>query len=117
MALPIIRAAIRTAPTTAIRLAAPARAQSTSVFARDNLVKFVPNVKFTPETTLGDLHEGLYVKYRYRLAYVAIGWTGLLYYLFWNPCVLFFGVEGRGEGGGAEGGGGWVCCGGTANER
>ncbi|KAJ3175369.1 hypothetical protein HK101_010682 [Irineochytrium annulatum] len=64
---------------------APARSQSTSVFAADNLKKFVPNVKFTSQTTLGELWDGLYVKYRYRLAYPIALWVGFLYYHLWNP--------------------------------
>ncbi|KAJ3190743.1 hypothetical protein HK101_008421 [Irineochytrium annulatum] len=66
-------------------LQTPVRSQSTSVFAADNLKKFVPSVKFTSETTLGELWDGLYVKYRYRLAYPIALWVGFLYYNLWNP--------------------------------
>ncbi|KAJ3211537.1 hypothetical protein HDU67_004440 [Dinochytrium kinnereticum] len=58
---------------------------STGVFAADNLKKFVPNVKLSGETTLGQLWEGIYVKYKYRLAYPVGLWVGFLWYNLWQP--------------------------------
>ncbi|KAI8850808.1 hypothetical protein BC829DRAFT_388356, partial [Chytridium lagenaria] len=53
------------------------RSQSTSVFAADNFKKFVPNVKLSGDTTLG--------QYKYRLAYPVGLWIGFLWYNLWNP--------------------------------
>ncbi|KAJ3117111.1 hypothetical protein HDU96_007900 [Phlyctochytrium bullatum] len=61
------------------------RSQSTSVFAADNLKKFVPNVTITENTTLGELWDGVYVKYKYRLAYPVALWIGFLWYNLWGP--------------------------------
>ncbi|KAJ3100049.1 hypothetical protein HDU97_002533 [Phlyctochytrium planicorne] len=61
------------------------RSQSTGVFAADNLKKFVPNVKLSGETTLGQVWDGLYTNYKYRLAYPIGIWVGFLWYNLWNP--------------------------------
>ncbi|KAI9105823.1 hypothetical protein DFS34DRAFT_601060 [Phlyctochytrium arcticum] len=88
----LFKAALRTAAaarpmaSTSRALVAPQRrAASTSVFALDNLKKFVPPVKLSPETTLGEIYEKAYVKYQYRLAYPIIAWVAFLYYQLWVP--------------------------------
>ncbi|KAI9205700.1 uncharacterized protein BJ171DRAFT_501208 [Polychytrium aggregatum] len=63
------------------------RHNSNSVFASDNLKKFVPKVEFTDSTTLGQIWDACYVKYRYRLIYPVIGWIGVLYYFLWIPYI------------------------------
>ncbi|KAI9005376.1 hypothetical protein BC832DRAFT_557278 [Gaertneriomyces semiglobifer] len=69
----------------ASRALVPRRHQSTSVFAADNLKKFLPDVKFTGETTLGEIFEKGYTRYRYRLVYPIAAWVGFLYVYMWHP--------------------------------
>ncbi|KNC98132.1 uncharacterized protein SPPG_06539 [Spizellomyces punctatus DAOM BR117] len=67
-------------------LVAPQRRMaSTSVFAADNFKKYVPDVRLTGETTLGEIYEKAYVRYRYRLLYPIAAWVGFLYYYLWVP--------------------------------
>ncbi|KAJ3019787.1 hypothetical protein HKX48_001760 [Thoreauomyces humboldtii] len=61
------------------------RAQSTSVFARDNFAKYAPDLKLSGETTLGEVWDKAYVKYRYRLVYPIVAWVGFLYWQLWIP--------------------------------
>jgi hypothetical protein len=58
----------------------PRRSQSTGVFSSDNLKKYVPQVKLSGSTTLGEVWDAVYAKYKYRLAYPIILWVGFLYY-------------------------------------
>ncbi|KAI8822543.1 uncharacterized protein EV422DRAFT_524414 [Fimicolochytrium jonesii] len=80
-------AARRTVASRAVqrRFASQGHPANSSVFARDNFAKYVPDVKISPETTLGELWEKCYVKYRYRLLYPIAAWVGFLYYQFWVP--------------------------------
>ncbi|KAJ3151813.1 hypothetical protein HDU89_001862 [Geranomyces variabilis] len=80
---PVARRAI-TAAAPQRRLASSSSA-NTSVFARENFAKYYPDIKFTGETTLGEVWEKCYVKYRYRLIYPIAAWVGFLYYKMWNP--------------------------------
>ena len=60
------------------RIFTQARHQST-------IRQFLPQMNFTSQTTLGQVFDSMYVKYRYRLVYPIIGWVGVLYYFLWNP--------------------------------
>ncbi|KAI8919407.1 hypothetical protein DFJ77DRAFT_424460, partial [Powellomyces hirtus] len=50
-----------------------------------NFAKYVPDIKLTGETTLGEVWEKCYVKYRYRLIYPIGLWVGFLYWKLWVP--------------------------------
>ncbi|KAJ3417377.1 hypothetical protein HDV05_004842 [Chytridiales sp. JEL 0842] len=69
----------RAAPQT-LRTAASRRAASTSVFSKDTFAKYVPQVKLQGSTTLGEIWDAAFVKYRYRLAYPIAIWVGFLWY-------------------------------------
>ncbi|RKP01729.1 hypothetical protein CXG81DRAFT_25569 [Caulochytrium protostelioides] len=55
------------------------------ISVRQWIGQFLPNVRFTSQTTLGEIWENGVVKYKYRMAYSIIAWAGLLHYAFWSP--------------------------------
>ncbi|KAL2918610.1 hypothetical protein HK105_202011 [Polyrhizophydium stewartii] len=58
------------------------------VQARSNwsLSSSLPNLKgVNGETTLGEVWDRVYVKYRYRLMYPLAAWIGFLWYNLWIP--------------------------------
>ncbi|KAJ3147101.1 hypothetical protein HDU86_008097 [Geranomyces michiganensis] len=82
----VARRAITAAAAPQRRLASSSTSSAnTSVFARENFAKYRPDIKFTGETTLGEVWEKCYVKYRYRLVYPIVAWVGFLYYKMWHP--------------------------------
>nr|KAJ3421572.1 Squamous cell carcinoma antigen recognized by T-cells 3 [Polyrhizophydium stewartii] len=80
---PNIRKGKRIAPALS-RRAVPAN----MVQARSNwsLSSSLPNLKgVNGETTLGEVWDRVYVKYRYRLMYPLAAWIGFLWYNLWIP--------------------------------
>ncbi|TPX44375.1 hypothetical protein SeLEV6574_g04536 [Synchytrium endobioticum] len=78
-----IRAASSTRPT--VLLQQQTRKQSTSVFAWNNLKKFVPQVPLSFEATLGQVWDGLYTNYRYKMVYPILLWIAFLQHNLWVP--------------------------------
>lgn len=45
----------------------------------------LPNITFNKNTTLGEIYDAFWTNYKYKGFVVFVGWSGLLYSLFWNP--------------------------------
>ncbi|KAJ3254339.1 hypothetical protein HK103_007221 [Boothiomyces macroporosus] len=53
---------------------------------RHSSTKILPDLSgVNSSTTLGELSDRLFFKYKYRLAIPVVAWVGFLYYNFWNP--------------------------------
>ncbi|KAJ3087539.1 hypothetical protein HK102_010835 [Quaeritorhiza haematococci] len=83
--LPLARTTTRLA-TPAARLALQRRAASgTSVFAPSHLAKFFPQVELKGTTTLGEVWDAVFAKYKYRMVYPVLAWVGFCYWAMWTP--------------------------------
>jgi hypothetical protein len=52
----------------------------------NSTLKFLPNLQgVNGNTTLGEVYNRVYGKYRYRLVWPILGWIGFLYYNLWFP--------------------------------
>ncbi|KAJ3293655.1 hypothetical protein HK104_004293 [Borealophlyctis nickersoniae] len=87
----LLRSTARTAFARRSPLALQARFNSTqpqgnfTIFSSANFTKFFPKLKITGDTTLGEIWEAGYVKYRYRLVYPIILWATFLWWNLWIP--------------------------------
>ncbi|KAJ1558900.1 hypothetical protein HK405_012783 [Cladochytrium tenue] len=63
------------------------RNASTSVFAWAHLKTFLPPLKVESTTTLGEIYDQVYGKYRYRLAYPVLLYGGYLWWNLWTPYI------------------------------
>ena len=60
-----------------------------SVFCSSTITSKLPQVKLCSSTTLGEIWDAAFVKYKYRMAYPALLWAGFLYYNLWVPYFSF----------------------------
>ena len=60
-------------------------ASSNSIFQWSTVAEKLPQVPLKSSTTLGELWDAAFVKYKYRAAYPLLGYIGFLYYSLWTP--------------------------------
>ncbi len=58
---------------------------SNSILSMSTITSKLPQVKLSSSTTLGELWEGAFVKYKYRAVYPILLWVGFLWYNLWSP--------------------------------
>ena len=61
------------------------RSQSNTIFSTSTITSKLPQVKLSSSTTLGEVWEGAFVKYKYRAVYPVLLWVGFLWYNLWTP--------------------------------
>ncbi|KAJ3128256.1 hypothetical protein HK098_004830 [Nowakowskiella sp. JEL0407] len=60
------------------------RFQSTSVMSWSHFKKFLPKVELKESTTLGEVYDSLWTRYRYRHVYPIAAWVLFLWYNLWG---------------------------------
>ncbi len=56
-----------------------------TIFSWNTISSKFPPLKVNSQTTLGEIWEVAFVKYKYRAAYPVIAWIGFLWYNLWVP--------------------------------
>ncbi|KAI9350059.1 hypothetical protein DFJ73DRAFT_832967 [Zopfochytrium polystomum] len=70
-----------------LRTTAIVRHSSNSVLAWSHLKTFLPRLNYNGSSTLGEVYDGLYAKYKYRLAYPVLLWGLFLYSNLWGSYI------------------------------